>query len=66
MDYGRELAKLRAARDAEIRALAAEGLKPTAIGRTVGVSTTHVREILNPERHRAYSARRRAYARRHG
>lgn len=56
-----DLARAAAARDAEIRRLASEGLSARAIAPSVGCCDTTVFEALHPEAHEAYNQRRREH-----
>jgi DNA invertase Pin-like site-specific DNA recombinase len=59
----RDLAALKEARDAEIHRLHDEGLSRLRISLELGCSKDLVYEILNPERHEKYNARRRLHLR---
>jgi DNA-binding NarL/FixJ family response regulator len=56
-----QLVELRAARDAEIRRLAAEGLTPRSIAPRVGCCQSTVYEVLRPDAHDRYNQRRREH-----
>ena len=61
VEWRESTARMRAERDREIRLLRTQGLATYTIGLRVRCSPSQVYEVLHPERHVAYDARRREH-----